>query len=109
MSRIERPIERSTVERSSRLTPLAASASALAMLACCLPTCLAAIAATAGISVMVGAAQPWLLGLSVASLGVGLYEWYRARGMCLTRSRTSVVLLWVSAAIVTFVVADWLQ
>jgi hypothetical protein len=106
------------VNRSDRITPIAAAASAIASLACCLPVGFAAAAATASLGLVMQALRPWLLGLSVVLLGVGMHQVYGTKGACVRRSRTSVVLLWSSAVIVVLVImfpqllaavlADWL-
>jgi hypothetical protein len=106
------------VNTSPRLTPVAAAVSALATLACCLPTGLATAAATAGLGVVLTTLRPWLLSLSVILVGVGLYQAYGTRRVCLKRNWISTSLLWLSATIVVLVIlfpqllagvlADWL-
>jgi hypothetical protein len=90
------------------LTPIAAAGSAVATLVACVPTCFGAAAATAGIGLALGTAQPWLLAIAVVFLGLGVGEVYRAKGSCMVHNRTSVALLVVSAAIVTFVLVELL-
>lgn len=106
------------MKHSERITPIAASMSAIATLLCCLPIGFAAAAATASAAVVVASLRPWLLGLAVVLLAVGFVQMYRRGNACARRSCTSVVILWVSAAVVLLVtlfpqivasaIADWL-
>ena len=93
----------STMKHSEHVTPIAAAASALATLLCCLPIGLAAAAATASVAAVVAELRPWLLGASVVLVGVGFAQVYR-RQACERRSRATLALLWMSAAIVLLVV-----
>jgi hypothetical protein len=90
------------MKHSERVTPIAAAASALATLLCCLPIGFAAAAATASVSVVVAKFQPWLLGASVALVVVGFIQVYR-RKSCERRSRATLAVLWTCAAIVVLV------
>jgi len=90
------------MKHTERVTPIAAAASALATLLCCLPLGFAAAAATAGAAIAVAKLRPWLLGASVLLVVIGFVQVYRGQA-CDRRSRTTVAILWVSAAIVLLV------
>jgi len=90
------------VKHAERITPIAAASSALATLLCCLPIGFAAAAATASVAVVVAKLQPWLLGAAVVLVGIGFVQVYR-RSACARRSRATVVILWVCAAVVVLV------
>ena len=85
---------------TERLPPLAAALSALATLACCLPLGIAGAVGALGLSVALEALRPWLIGLAVALLGFSGFQLYRNGKSCRRRSRLSLVLFGVSAAIV---------
>lgn len=82
-----------------KIAPAAAAISALSTLACCLPLGFAAAAGAAGLGVLVEPLRPWLIGLSIALLGVGFTQLYRSRGTCYRRSRASVAVFWLSAIV----------
>jgi hypothetical protein len=88
------------MKRSEKIAPAAAVISALSTLACCLPLGIAAAAGAAGLGVLVEPLRPWLIGLSIALLGVGFTQLYRSRGTCQRRSRASVAVFWFSAIVV---------
>ena len=69
-------------------------------MACCLPLGFAGAAGAFGLGVALAAYRPWLIGLSVALLGLGAWQWARSGRSCRRRSRLSIVLLSVSAAVV---------
>lgn len=81
---------------------LAAITSTLATLGCCLPLGFAGALGTAGASAVFGGLRPWLLGLSVALLGVGFWQQRRARQCSLKGRWLGEVLLWT--AVVAFLV-----
>jgi hypothetical protein len=85
---------------TERLPPLAAAVSALATLACCLPLGIAGAVGALGLSVALEALRPWLIGLAVVLLGLGGFQMYRSGKSCGRRSRLSLVLFGLSAAIV---------
>ncbi len=97
---------------------MAAAASALATLACCLPLGIAAAAATASLGAVLSEYRPWLLAGSAILLMVGVGQLRRLQRACATRTRGSIVVLALSAAIVVLValfpqvvaglVADWM-
>jgi hypothetical protein len=90
------------MKHAEKITPIAAAASALATLLCCLPLGFAAAAATVSMAMAVAKLRPWLLGASVLLVVVGFVQVYR-RKACDRRSRTSVAILWACAAIVLLV------
>jgi hypothetical protein len=59
------------MKRSEKIAPAAAVISALSTLACCFPLGIAAAAGATGLGVLVEPLQPWLIGLSIALLGLG--------------------------------------
>jgi hypothetical protein len=59
------------MKHSEKIAPAAAVISALSTLACCLPLGVAAAAGAAGLGILVEPLRPWLIGLSIALLGVG--------------------------------------
>jgi hypothetical protein len=85
---------------TERLSPVAAALSALATLACCLPLGIAGAVGALGLSVALEALRPWLIGLAVVLLGVSGFQMYRSGKSCRRRSRLSLVLFGLSAAIV---------
>ncbi len=91
------------MKHGERITPISAALSALATILCCLPIGFAAAAATASLGVVVAALRPWLLGIAVVLLGLGFVQMYYGARACQRRSRTSLVILWVSAAVVALV------
>ncbi len=85
---------------TERLPPVAAALSALATLACCLPLGIAGAMGALGLSVALEALRPWLIGLAILLLGVSGFQMYRSGRNCRRRSRLSLVLFGLSAAIV---------
>jgi hypothetical protein len=70
-------------------------------MACCLPLGLAASAGAAGLGVVLTPLRPWMLAISGALLLFGLWQLYRSKGAtCQRRSRLSVAVFWVCAALV---------
>lgn len=106
------------MKHGERIAPVAAALTGLATLACCLPMGFAAAAVMAGLSTLVAAYQPWLLGASVVLLGVGLVQLNRLQRTCTRRPYASLIVFGVSAVIVLLVVlfpqviagmlADWI-
>lgn len=107
------------MKHAEKVAPVAAAASALATLACCLPLGIAAAAATASLGAVLSEYRPWLLAASAALLIVGVVQLLRVQRACATRqNRGSVVVLALSATIVILValfpqvvaglVADWM-
>lgn len=85
---------------TEKLTPVAAAMSALATLACCLPLGIAGAVGALGLSVALERLRPWLIGLAVILLGVSAFQMFRGRRSCQQRSRLSLILFGLSAAIV---------
>lgn len=85
---------------TERLAPVAAAASALATLACCLPPGIAGAVGALGLSVALEALRPWLIGLAAVLLGISGFQMYRSGKNCRRRSRLSLVLFGLLAAIV---------
>ena len=85
---------------TERVTPIAAVLSALASLACCLPLGIAGAVGALGLSVALEALRPWLIGIAVILLGVGLFQLYRGQRKCQRRSPVSFILFGVSATVV---------
>ncbi len=79
---------------------LAAMLSAVATIGCCLPLGFAAAIGAAGASVFLQTLRPWLLVVSVASLGIGFWQQRRAR-QCAVKGRVfGSVFLWIAVGIV---------
>jgi len=78
---------------------LAAILSSVATLACCLPLGFAAALSAGAASAFFSTLRPWLLGLSVALLGLGFWQQYRAK-QCAIRGRwVGNILLWAAVAV----------
>jgi len=88
------------MKHSEKITPMAAALSAVSTLVCCLPSGIAAAASAAGVGLVIEPFRPWLEGLSVVLLGVGLVQLYRSNRSCQRRSRVSIALFVVSAIVV---------
>src|SRR3954470_7770632 len=91
------------MNHGEKIAPVAAAATALATLACCLPVGIAAAAATASLAAVVAGYRVWFLIASALLLVVGLVQLSRAQRQCSTRKRGSIAILAVSAAIVVLV------
>jgi hypothetical protein len=85
---------------TEKLTPVAAVISALATLACCLPLGIAGAVGALGLSVALEQARPWLIGIAVILLGMSWFQMYRGQKTCQQRSRLSLVLFGLCAAVV---------
>jgi type IV secretory pathway TrbL component len=81
---------------------LGAMVTSLLTLGCCLPLPFLGAAGLAGASVVLSAARPWLLGLSVIMLGVGFFQVYRGMKCRARQSRIALVLLGLAAVLVVF-------
>ena len=88
------------MKHTEKLAPIAAAATALTTMACCLPMGIAAAAATAGLSTFAAKYQPWLLGASGVMLAVGLVQLRSGARSCARRSCWSVIVYSISALIV---------
>ncbi len=85
---------------AEKVTPVAAAVSALASIACCLPFGVAGAVGALGLSLALENLRPWLVGLAVILLGVSVFQIYRGQKSCQRRSRLSLLLFGLSAAIV---------
>ncbi len=85
---------------TERVTPIAAALSALASLACCLPLGIAGAVGALGLSVALEALRPWLIGIAVILLSVGLFQLYRGQRKCQRRSPLSLIMFGLSATVV---------
>src|ERR1700752_4807938 len=81
---------------------LGAMVTSLLTLGCCLPLPFLGAAGLAGASVVLSAARPWLLGLSVILLGGGFFQVYRGMKCRARQSRAALVLLGLAAVLVVF-------
>ncbi len=85
----------------SVVSSLAAVGSVLAASSCCLPIIPLWLAAgSAGASMFLSAARPYLMGLSVVLIGYGFWSAARARQCTRSRRTVNFVLLALSAAFV---------
>lgn len=91
------------MNHGERIAPVAAAATALATLACCLPVGIAAAAATASLAAVVADYRGWFLLASGVLLAVGVVQLKRAQRQCSTRKRGSLAILGISATIVVLV------
>jgi ABC-type transport system involved in cytochrome c biogenesis permease subunit len=89
---------------TERVTPAAALIAALSAVACCLPLSFLAGAGLLGASSRFERARPWLLVASAVLLVLGFIQLYVRRARCQRRSRLSIVIFWVAAAIVLLVI-----
>ena len=79
---------------------VAAILSSIATISCCLPLGFAAAVGAGAASAFFTTLRPWLLGLSVALLGLGFWQQHRAK-QCLIRGRLiGNVLLWAALVVV---------
>ncbi|HEX8880265.1 MAG TPA: hypothetical protein VF749_09565 [Candidatus Acidoferrum sp.] len=79
---------------------LAAIVSSLATITCCFPLGFAAALGAGAASAFFAELRPWLLGLSVAMLGLGFWQQHRAK-QCAVRGRfVGKVLLWTAVIVV---------
>ncbi len=88
------------MKHSDKVMSTAAALAALSSLACCLPPAIMAAAGFAGLGVVIAPLAPWMLGLSVIFLAIGLAQLYRSGRTCRTHSRISLVMFSFAAAVV---------
>ena len=88
------------MKHTDKVMSTAAAFAALSSLACCLPPAIMAAAGIAGLGVVIAPLAPWMLGLSVVFLTIGLAQLYRSGKTCPTRSRMGLVIFSVAAAVV---------
>jgi hypothetical protein len=89
--------------RAARFAPIAAVASAWCTLLCCIPLTFAGALGVASLSAWASEYRTWLVGVSIALLGLGFFQVYRQPASCAPRSGVSVALLWLSACFVAVV------
>ncbi len=87
------------MKHSVKIAPAAALLSALVSITCCLPLGIPAAIGLAGLGMLMGRLQPWLMALSLVFLTVGLVQLYRQR-TCQRRDPLSLVIFCIAAAIV---------
>jgi hypothetical protein len=79
---------------------LLAIVGSVATIGCCLPIGFAAALAAGAASAFFATLRPWLLGLSVALIGLGFWQQHRAK-QCAVRGRwIGNVLLWAAVVVV---------
>jgi hypothetical protein len=89
------------MKNSEQLTPVAAAATALSTLLCCVPVSFAAAVASSSVGLFVAGHQGWFLAASVLLVVVGAVQLGRTGRTCSkARRRTSAIMLTLSAAIV---------
>ena len=91
------------MKHGEKLAPAAAVLSAVSCLVCCLPFGVLAAAGAAGLSLILEPLRSYLIAIAVTLLGFGLWQLYRSRGTCQRRTRTSIVIFWLSFTIVAAV------
>jgi uncharacterized membrane protein YidH (DUF202 family) len=92
------------MKHSERVTSVVGAVTALSTLVCCLPLGVAAAAGTASLSVVLEPLRPWLVGISVILLAIGLAQLYRSNRSCRRRSPVSLAVFLLSAIVVVGVV-----
>ncbi|MCU1236869.1 MAG: hypothetical protein JWP63_4836 [Candidatus Solibacter sp.] len=88
------------MKHTEKLAPVAAVASAISCMACCLPLGIAAAAGSAGLGMVLEPFRPYLMAISGLLLVFGLWQLYRGGRTCRTRSRATLAIFWTSAVIV---------
>jgi hypothetical protein len=91
------------MRHTEKLAPMGALTAALISITCCLPFSIPAALGLASIAVFASANQLWLIAASLVLLAFGIFQLIR-KPACNRRSRTSIVLLCVSAVLVFAVV-----
>ncbi len=79
---------------------LAAILSSLATITCCLPLGFAAALSAGAASAFFTTLRPWLLGLSIALLGLGFWQQHRAKQCAVRGKFIGNVLLWAAVIVV---------
>lgn len=82
------------------LASVAAILSSFATIACCIPLGFAAALGVGAASAFFSTVRPWLLGLSVALLGIGFWQQRRAKQCAIKGRLFGAVLLWVAVLVV---------
>jgi len=89
------------LERGTFVSSIAALGSVIAAMSCCLPVGTFLLAAgAAGAGRVLAPLRPWLFGVSIGALILGFVQAYGRSHCTLRRNPMTVVLLWVSAAVV---------
>jgi hypothetical protein len=91
------------MKHTEKLAPAGALTAALISITCCLPFSIPAALGFAGLAIFASENQLWLLGAAFVLLAVGVIQLVRKRS-CERRSRTSIVLLCLSATLVFAVI-----
>jgi uncharacterized membrane protein YoaT (DUF817 family) len=107
------------MKNSEQVTPVAAAATALSTLLCCVPTGFAAAIATTSAGMFVTDHQAWFLAASVLLIAIGAVQLRRATVCSTATKRTSAMVLALSAVVVIAVIffpqvlaglmADWMM
>lgn len=79
---------------------LGAILSSLATVSCCLPLGFAAALGAGAASAFFTTLRPWLLGLSIALIGVGFWQQHRAKQCAVKGRLLGKVLLWAAVVVV---------
>lgn len=87
------------MKHSEKVAPVAAVISAVLSVTCCLPLGIPAAIGLAGFGMLAGHLAPWLIGLSLILLGIGLVQLYRRRE-CQRHNSISVMVFCIAAVIV---------
>jgi len=85
---------------ATKVMPLAAAATTLSTLACCLPLSLSVAIGVAGLAVAIEPYRHWFVSVSVFFLAVGLFQLYRFKRTCRKSSRGGIVVFSIAAIIV---------
>jgi hypothetical protein len=94
------------LERGTFVSSIAALGSVIAAMSCCLPVGTFLVAAgAAGAGRILAPLRPWLFGVSIVALILGFVQAYGRSHCTLRRNPMTVLLLWISAAMV---LAMWL-
>ena len=88
------------MKHGEKLAPVAAVIGAISSMACCLPFGIAAAAGTAALGVVLEPVRPYLMAASGALILFGVWQLYRRGASCARRSRASLVVFWICAAVV---------
>ena len=88
------------MKHTEKLAPVAAVASAISCMACCLPLGIAAAAGSAGLGLLLEPLRPYLMAVSGGLLLFGLWQLYRGGRSCRRPSPASLAIFWTCAAVV---------
>jgi hypothetical protein len=80
---------------------LVAILSSVATISCCLPLGFAAALGAGAASAFFTTLRPWLLGVSVALLGLGFWQQHRAKQCSIRGRMIGSVLLWTALVVVS--------